>query len=340
MKLKTFNGLNMADIMRQIKKELGDDAVIISSRTQDDGSLRVSAAIEDQAVPEPVEVIDDFVDGIEDPAALFGGIRDYGALPDPDLDAQLDHVAKTLIRHNVPGFVQDKIMSRAEAGAAGDAETILQAAFADVFRFDPLPVDSYERPMMLVGQPGAGKTTTIAKLAARAVMNRLKPVVITADTVRAGAVEQLAAYLRVLDLELIKVNNPEQLKKALDDHRNADQVLIDCPGLNAFDPAAMKELHAYIRVAPMDLIVTLPGGMDMEESTEIARAFAVLGAKWLLPTRIDMSRRLGGLLAAAEQGNLSFVGMGHKPDIAGGVVDLDAATLARIFLPPKGGEKK
>ena len=340
MRLKTYNGPNMAEIMRQIKKELGDDAVIISSRTQDDGSLRITAAIEDQPVPEPVIVADDYGDGIEDPAALFGGIRDYGDLPDPDLDSRLDHVAKMLIRHNVPGFLQDKIMSHAEANPKGTAAQMLNTAFAEVFRFDPLPTDHYERPMMLVGQPGAGKTTTIAKLAARAVMNNLKPVVITADTTRAGAVEQLAAYMRVLNLDLIKVNNPEQLKKALNDNKNADQILIDCPGLNAFDASAMKELHAYIRTAPMDLIVTLPGGMDMEESTEIARAFAVLGAKWLLPTRIDMSRRLGGILAAAEQGNLSFVGMGHKPDIADGFVDLDAKSLAQIFLPPHTGDKR
>jgi len=340
MRLKTFNGPNMAEIMRQIKKELGDDAVIVSSRTQDDGSLRVSAAIEDQAVPDPVEVGEEYIDGIEDPAALFGGIRDYGDLPDPDLDNRLDQVAKILVRHNVPGFLQDKIMAHAEQNAQGTSKQILNKAFEQVFKFDPLPTDAYERPMMLVGQPGAGKTTTIAKLATRAVMNDLKPVVITADTTRAGGVEQLAAFMRVLKLDLIKVNNPEQLKKALQDAKDADQILIDCPGLNAFDAAAMKELHSYIRTAPMDLIVTLPGGMDMEESTEIARAFAVLGAKWLLPTRLDMSRRLGGILAAAEQANLAFVGMGHKPDIADGFADLDANTLAQIFLPPNAGDKK
>ncbi len=330
--------------MRQIKRDLGDDAVIVSSRTQDDGSLRVTAAIEESPVPEeieqvPAEKMDDYLEGIQDQAALFGGIYDYGSLPDQNLDAQMDKIDKILVKHNVPGFLHDKIMSAVEQTSFKTAETILTAVFDDLFEFDAIPVEKYERPMMLVGQPGAGKTTTIAKLATRAVMHNLKPVVITADTVRAGGVEQLAAFLRVLNLNLIKVNNPEQLKKALQDHADADQILIDCPGLNAFDAAAMKELHQYVRVMPMDLIVTLPGGMDMEECTEIARAFAVLGAKWLVPTRIDMSRRLGGILAAAEAANLTFAGMGHKPDIADGFTGLNAEKLAQLFLPRPVGDK-
>lgn len=320
----------MNNIMSQIKKDLGDDAVIVSSRTQDDGSLRVTAAIEEEPI---LETIESLLEGVEDPAALFGGITDYGSLPDPALDNKLEVIAKALMRHNVPGYMHDKIMAQAEQISAGTAQEILAAAFERVFRFDPLPTTAYEQPMMLVGQPGAGKTTTIAKLAARAAFHKLNVVVITADTTRAGGVEQLAAFTRVLNINLIKVNNPEELKKALNDNKKADQILIDCPGLNAFDPVAMKELHSYIKVSSMDLIVTLPGGMDMEESTEIARALSILGARWILPTRIDMSRRLGGILTAADQAHLSFVGMGHKPDIADGFIPLDALKLAHLILP-------
>ncbi len=326
----------MSSVMSQIKKDLGEDAVIVSSRTQDDGSLRVSAAIEEDPV---LETVENLLEGVEDPASLFGGITDYGVLPDAAMDTKLEIIAKALMRHNVPGHIHDKIMTQAEQINKSSAHEILATAFEKVFRFDALPTTAYEQPMMLVGQPGAGKTTTIAKLAARAVFHKLKVVVITADTVRAGGVEQLSAFTNVLKVPLIKVNNPEELKKALNDNKKADQILIDCPGLNAFDPVAMKELHSYTKVMAMDLIVTLPGGMDMEESTEIARALAILGARWILPTRIDMSRRLGGILTAADQAQLSFVGMGHKPDIADGFMALDAQKLAHLILPETTGVK-
>lgn len=338
MRLRTFEGASTSEVMRLIKQELGDEAVIVTSRTMDDGTIRVTAAIEEEQVPEPVEPIDLWVDGIEDQTALFSGIHDYGQLPDPDCEHKLDTIAKALTRHNVPGFLHEKIMAHAEQNPDGSAQDILARVFNALFSFDPISTKPYERPMMLVGQPGAGKTTTIAKLATRAVMNGLKPAVITADTTRAGGVEQLAAFMRVLQIGLIKVNNPEQLKQAVHDHQKSDQILIDCPGLNAFSVDDMKELHAYIKACPVDLIITLPGGMDMEESVEIARAFAVLGAKWILPTRLDMSRRLGGIIAAADQAGLSFVGVGDKPDIANGFADLDAAQLARLFLPTQTKE--
>ena len=91
MKIKTFIGASMADVMRQIKQELGDDAVIVSNRTQNDGSIRVSAAVEDDPV---VEAVETFVDGIEDSAALFGGIRDYGDIPDSSAEEKIAVISK------------------------------------------------------------------------------------------------------------------------------------------------------------------------------------------------------------------------------------------------------
>ena len=330
MKIKTFIGASMADVMRQIKQELGDDAVIVSNRTQNDGSIRVSAAVEDDPV---VEAVETFVDGIEDSAALFGGIRDYGDIPDSSAEEKIAVISKALVRHSLPGFLHDKIMTQVEQNPGGSAQHMLAAAFGRVFSFKKLPDAKTKKVFMLVGQPGAGKTTTIAKLATRSVLQNTTTAVITADTVRAGGAEQLAALMRVLKQDVLKVSSPEQLKKALQDSKNAAHVYVDCPGLNAFDASAMKEMYSYCKIAAMDLVVTLPGGVDVEEAAEIARAFAVLGAKCLLPTRLDMSRRLGGLLAAADQADLDFIGMGCKPDIADGLEELDAAKLARLILP-------
>ena len=332
MRLKTFTGSSMNDVMSQIKRELGEDAVIVSSRTLEDQTVRVTAAVDEEPIQEAVETL---VDGIDDPALLFSGIRDYGNLPDPDLDNKVERISKALLWHRVPAALHDKILTVAEQSKnSGDARAVLAEAFEQIFRFHPLVAKPFETPIMLVGQPGAGKTTTIAKIAALGVMGNLKPAVITADTVRAGGVEQLAAFTKVLKLELAKVNSPDQLKQALNDNKKSDQILVDCPGVNAFDAASMKELHAFARSASMELVVALSGGMDVEESAEVARAFAVLGAKSIIPTRLDISRRLGGILAAADQAGLAFAGMGHKADIATGFAPLDAKTLADLILPP------
>jgi flagellar biosynthesis protein FlhF len=330
MRLKTYTGPVMNDIMSQIKRDLGQDAIIVSSRTMDDGSLRVTAALDDEPVVEEVETL---VDGVDDPALLFGGIRDYGALPDPDMDNRLDRISRALMWHHVPSGLHEKIMTHAEQSQGKTPRSILSDALSSLFRFHPLTADRYETPIMLVGQPGAGKTTTIAKLAARAAMEELNVAVITADTHRAGGVEQLAAFTKLLKIELAKVSTPDQLKKALRDASSADQVFIDCPGVNAFDPASMKELFSFAKAAHIEIVITLSAGMDADESADVARAFAVLGARGIIPTRLDMTRRLGGILSGAEQAGLAFVGMGNKPDIADGFVPLDAVRLAALLLP-------
>src|SRR5688572_27500870 len=111
MRLKTFTGSSMSDVMAQIKRELGEDAVIVSSRTLDEGVMRVTAALDEEPVRETVE---ELVDGVEDPALLFGGIKDYGALPDPDLDNKVERISKALMWHRVPANLHDKILTVVE----------------------------------------------------------------------------------------------------------------------------------------------------------------------------------------------------------------------------------
>ncbi len=334
MRLKTYQAKTMNAVMAQIRDELGDDAVIVSTRTLDNGDIKVTAA-EDEQIEDALEILDDAA--VEyDTHVFFHGIRDYDHVPNEPVDrivAHSDEVMRVLLKHGAPAAIQEKILALIDVAPSTDPRQSFIAALEHAFTFDGLPVTHYERPIMLVGQPGAGKTMTIAKLATRAVMHGLKPVVITADTVKAGAVEQLAAFTKVLGLQLLKVNSPEQLKRALQDHSGADQILIDCPGMNAFKADDMKDLYAYSRVVPMDLVVALPGGLDADEAAEIARAFAVIGAKWLIPTRLDLARRLGSVLNAADQAGLAFAAAGTSADVADGLIALDAASLADILWP-------
>lgn len=349
MRLKSFQASSMPQAMKLVVADLGENAVIVSSRTMDNGDVRVTAALDTmtesdwEAEQNAATDLNDAADAIAERAALFGGIKDYDDLPEEGDEIDIiessitsdviEIVTSALMRHGVPAKLADKILTRVENSGIPDPFKALVEVFIDLFDFDPIPTTAYERPVMLVGQPGAGKTLTVAKLAARAVMNDLNPVVITADIKSAGGVAQLAAFTKVLKLPLIKVNSPEQLKQAIDDNKNADQIIIDCPGLNAFDAGEMKELNTYIKVAPMDLLLALPAGGDADESAEIARAFSILGARWMVPTRIDISRRIGGVLSAADQAGLGFAGMGNDASVAEGLVDLSAEILAKAILP-------
>jgi flagellar biosynthesis protein FlhF len=226
-----------------------------------------------------------------------------------------------LARHNLP----PALLGRLVGGR-------LDQALADEFAFAPLPLD---RPLLLVGPPGAGKTLTCAKLAARATMAGTPPVVVTADGARAGAVEQLAAFTRLLRLTLAVAAQPEVLAKSVQRRAPGQPCFLDGFGCDPFDPAQAERLHRLIEAAGALPVLVLPAGLDAEESAEMARAFHLLGARHLIATRLDVARRFGGILAAAASG-LALAEAGVGPQVAQGLRPITPEWLAARLLAPAG----
>jgi flagellar biosynthesis protein FlhF len=185
--------------------------------------------------------------------------------------------------------------------------------------------------LLLVGPPGGGKTLTAARLAARLVMEGVRPMVITTDDRRAGAVEQLAAFTRVLGLRLVAIGDAVALQRALADRPGDAPVLIDAPGLDPFDPAQSDEMTALAEVADATVALVLPAGIDPAEAADLAAAHAAARATLLITTRLDLARRLGGVLAAADAG-LAMTEAGIGPGVADGLTPMTAAFLAQRLL--------
>jgi flagellar biosynthesis protein FlhF len=252
-------------------------------------------------------------DGVEVTAALEAVAV---SAPEP-IDAQ--RIA-ALDYHRVPAGIMRKL-------AAGPLPFALTAAF----RFSKLQLGRGCRPLLLVGPPGGGKTLTAARLAARLVMKGVKPVVITADDRRAGAVEQLAAFTRVLGLRLIAIGDAVALQRTLADRPGDAPVLIDAPGLDPFDPSQADEITALAEVADATVALVLPAGIDPAEAADLAAAHAAVRATLLITTRLDLARRLGSVLAAADTG-LVMTEAGIGPGVADGLIPMTAAFLAQRLL--------
>jgi flagellar biosynthesis protein FlhF len=235
------------------------------------------------------------------------------ALPDP---AQLDR----LRWHGVP-----------PALAATLAHGSLEAALPSQLRFAALDLLGDSAPLLLVGPPGAGKTLTAARLATRLVMQGVTPMVISADGERAGAAEQLAAFTRLLGLMLIVAPDAVTLARALARRAVGSPVLIDGPGIDPFSPAAQAAVGTLAQTADATMALVVPAGLDPHEAADTAAAFAAAGAAMLIATRLDVARRLGGVLAAASVG-LALAEAGVGPGAADGLVPMTPALLATRLL--------
>jgi flagellar biosynthesis protein FlhF len=298
MRLRLFRAARMQDAMAALRAELGPDAVILSTRRVA-GGVEVTAALEPEELDEEPVLIPP--PRPEPPPAL-------AAPPPPS-----DH----LTFHSLPPALAARLRT-------GPLERMLGEALS----FQPLP-DGVARPLLLAGPPGAGKTLTCAKLAARAVMaGGPPPLVASTDLSRAGATAQLAAFTAVLGLTLAVAQTPGALGKAVQRRAEGAAAFIDTAGCDPFDPAQVTELVAVAAAVQADIALVLPAGMDPAEAADIARAFAAIGARCLVPTRLDVARRLGGVLAAAAAGPLALAEAGTGPGAADGLTPLSPEWLA------------
>ncbi len=253
-----------------------------------------------------------------------GDLQEYGFI---------EPITEGLLRHNVPADIIDMIISAASNGDEQETIAALSGALDRVYNYAPLPRESFDQPIILIGAPGAGKTLTAAKIAARGVMNKLNVVVISTDTKRAGALEQLKAFTDVLDIPLIEAEDLPTLKEAIAMHADADQIIIDSAGTNPFDMDAMKELAITLKSTSLSPYLVMPAGGDPQENADIARAFGTLKISGLIPTRLDFARRYGGILCAAYMAKIPLSDGANTEQVVDGLFSINSDALAKILIP-------
>jgi flagellar biosynthesis protein FlhF len=319
MRLKVFTAATMALAMEQVRRDLGEDAIIVSTQSLPGGrGARVSAAIED---------------AIADEAFFPGGWDEDADLPPPrPATRPANPLCDALVFHGVPPPLDDRLI-QATAAYRGESHLLaLAGALDSIFGFEPFANLAKGPPRMLIGPPGAGKTIACAKLLLRARKQGLPALAITTDLRRAGGIEQLEAFTRILGQDLVTADTPEALAQATETAGNG-VALIDTPGINPFDPGELKDLAALVKAARAEPVLVLAAGTDAGDASDIARAFAQMGTHRLLPTRLDAARRLGSLLAAADGGGLAFADAGFSANVADGLNPLNPVSFARLLLP-------
>jgi flagellar biosynthesis protein FlhF len=302
VKLRVFPGPDLASALASLRDSLGEDALILETReiaAEAGGGVEVLAAVD---TPEPVPARTARAAGLTVPqrrdALAWQGIG-------PDLAARL-------------------------------MEADLLHALTKTLAFGDLPLENGGPPLLFAGEPGAGKSLTVLKLATRLVLGGETPLVISTDGRKAGAAEQLAAVTRILGLPLIVADDAAELARAVRRRPRGAPVLIDGPGLVVADAEDAALLRALAGAVGAEIVHVLPAGLDACEAAETALDYAAAGARLLLATRMDVSRRIGAVVEAAFRSRLQLTMCGTGPDIAGGLEPLTASMIADRLQAPAG----
>lgn len=187
----------------------------------------------------------------------------------------------------------------------------------------------------LLGTTGVGKTTTLAKIAAKFVLeNQVSAALITADTYRISAVEQLRTYSDILGLPLEIVYTPAELAKAINKHRSKDLILIDTAGRSQHNDHQMRELHELLTINQrIEKHLVLSVTTKQSDAKAIIEKFSVCEPDKIIFTKTDETDSLGlilNLLAKQQRLGLSYLTNGQSvPD---DIVSATPENLVNLML--------
>ena len=237
--------------------------------------------------------------------------------PAHDLPESLFQVFTRLIEADVDEATAREWINRLQQEALprtlDDAEMAMSRVAeyleAEIAVSGPITVDSNKcRVVALVGPTGVGKTTTIAKLAANYRLREKRRVgLITVDTYRVAAVEQLRTYADIIDLPMEVVATPREMREAVAKMSHLDLVLMDTAGRSPRDEVRIQELKSMLAEAEPDevhLVLSSTAGAKSLIST--AERFAGVGTTSLLMTKLDEAHSLGHLVSVARSVPLSI----------------------------------
>jgi flagellar biosynthesis protein FlhF len=181
----------------------------------------------------------------------------------------------------------------------------------------------------LAGPPGAGKTSALVKLAMREGLARRRPVaIVSTDSHRVAASEQLRTYAAILGLPFALAETPAMLRQAVAEHANRDLILIDTPGFSRMEADWADEWARLLTAAPdLETHLVLPATWRSRDLVAAAGWWARFEPRALLFTRLGETGSCGGWVAAAIESGLpvSYFSTGQRiPE------DLEPASLARL----------
>ena len=211
----------------------------------------------------------------------------------------------------------------------------IQDAFQVDSRLGALSGEGSPVMVALVGPPGAGKTATIAKLAVRRGLPARKPaVLISLDTLRVGASEQLRCYASLLGLGFQAVETNRALEQSLEEHRHKELILIDTPGFTLSDLNAACDSAEYLaRRTDIQKHLVLPASMRYADLARMSTAYAVFRPSRLIFTRIDETETFGAVLSEAISSGrpVSFFCAGQR--VPEDIKEADKRDLSEWLVP-------
>ncbi|UCE60321.1 MAG: flagellar biosynthesis protein FlhF [Phycisphaerales bacterium] len=261
-----------------------------------------------------------------------------------DVPEELFETYQSLIKNEVAEQIAGEVVTRIHRSLSPaqlrDSRTV-RSSLAQLLESmlptaGPIRTDSKGGPCIvaLIGPTGVGKTTTTAKLAANfRLRENLGVGLITIDTYRIAAAQQLRTYAEIIDVPLAVANSPQQLKQAAARMQDKDVVLIDTAGRSQRDAVKNKELRSFFdQVKPDQVHLVLSGTVSQAVLNETIERFREFSVDSVILTKLDEAIGFGVILNCLEKAKmgLSYVTAGQ--DVPDDIEVGESRRLAELIL--------
>ncbi|HTB18399.1 MAG TPA: hypothetical protein VK708_09790 [Bryobacteraceae bacterium] len=345
MKIKSYFASSVEQAIQEARQELGTDAMLITSRrsspeTRSLGAYEVVFGLNapTAARPRPVVPAADLSGELQNLRAQLQEIKStlQGSRPAESPTSEAEELCEELVANDLARNIAQETVSaalRLREQLSHDPVSRDQAAppialrayaaelISKRLRFAPpfnqnQPSAEAARVVVFAGPAGAGKTTTLIKIAIRECLAQRQPVrILSVDPYRVAAHEKLRSFAAIIGVAFSAVNSVQEFLAAVEESRNKTVVLVDTPGYSPAELDGITEIAScFERLANKQVHLVLPASMKRADLLRNIRNYAPVKPDFLLFTKLDETESQGAILSAALEAAkpLSFFGTGQN----------------------------
>jgi flagellar biosynthesis protein FlhF len=335
MKIKKFVGFSLKEATERMKSVMGSEAVILSSKVIEDMEnfgkrklFEITAGIEDeefgneilkdseekkvgQKNPSFETELKKLTEKIYNQKKLLSGrekhLVDIEISDEPDEKTEQPEIneIRELLRHReveepLIDTIIDQLQSEVDFISGTDLDSQIQEIISSLVKTEGFSISKGKGPKVitLVGPTGVGKTTCIAKLALISkILHKLNVGLISIDTYRLGALDQLRIFSEVSGIDFLVAYEPKDIKSFLKKFSNKDLVFIDTVGRSQKNSLLLNDIQKFLDAAQSDEIyLVLSATSSTRNLIDIAQKFKIFGYNGFVFTKLDESVSFGNIL--------------------------------------------
>jgi flagellar biosynthesis protein FlhF len=364
MKIKSYFASSVEQAIQEARQELGTDAMLITSRrsspeTRSLGAYEVVFGLQGTSNPagaRPRSSMPSDLSGelqqlraqLQEIKSTLKGARGPEAASSEAEELFEELVSNDLARNIAQETVSSAVRLREQLSRDQPAHSTTLRAYAlelvskklrfvQPFQASPSqPASDAAKVVVFAGPAGAGKTTTLIKIAIRECLAQRQSVrILSVDPQRVAAHEKLRSFAAIIGVGFTAVNSIPEFLAAVSESRNKSTVLVDTPGYSPTELEGLKEIASCLERLPNKQVhLVLPASMKRADLTRTIRDYAALQSDYLLFTKLDETESQGAMLSAALEAAKPLSYFANGQNIPEDIEPAHARTLlASVFQP-------